>query len=184
MWCQSSTQIATCCQMSTECFKWVDGNSSKLEVSTGDAKLCLCDNENPPKGFRIFETSHNWTNAYSSEMLKNYTTANIQIPLHPNELSAFISIHAITRFLPREISSPSGLCMSLASWDISMKDCTVSTFILFTDATITVHKVVHVFIISDSLYHRGKKNITRILRKSLLFQLYITTWKVTKTLWS
>ena len=151
-------------------------------MSTGDAKLCLCDNENPPKGFRIFETSHNWTNAYSSEMLKNYTTANIQIPLHPNELSAFISIHAITRFLPREISSPSGLCMSLASRDISMKDCTVSTFILFTDVTITVHKVVHVFIISDSLYHRGKKNITRILRKSLLFQLYITTWKVTKTL--
>lgn len=140
-------QIATCCQMSTECFGWVDGNSWKLEVSTGDAKLCLCDNENPAKGFRIFETSHNWTNAYSSEMLNNYTTANIQIPLHPNELSAFISIHAITRFLPREISSPSGLCMSLASWDISIKDCTVSTFIGFTNVTITVHKVVHVFMI-------------------------------------
>lgn len=130
---------STCCQMSTECFKWVDGNSWKLEVSTGDAKLCL------------------WTKIMQkgSESLRHpiigpmrtlqrcWTTANIQIPLHPNELSAFISIHAITRFLPREISSPSGLCMSLASWDISMKDCMVSIFILFTNVTITVHKVVH-----------------------------------------
>lgn len=50
---------------------------------------------------------------YSLNMLNNYTTANAKKVLSTrNKLSAFISIHAITRFLPREISSPSGLCMS------------------------------------------------------------------------